>query len=558
MLRRLRNLTGTVQFKILGIFVLFLAVYVATFCLLGFHIFKSSREKLLSSYENMLELYTEQFQVSLENADSWMRTLAGGFDFNMMAIKLPETDDYTLSKYSLHYDIRTNRPNYSAADAIYLYDVRTDSFLMVPDDEDRFEAPVRSFWADGEENRDKDGWQILIAEETPVLFRQYGANGTVYQLIFVKLNTIAEELQTIAEDNMLSYRILTEDGQTLFESNDEQKKDSYTIESNIHMAGLKFCLEVKKVSLWNLDARYILLLGLSILVTFVTGWVLVLWSVRQRVLTPLEKLVDGMQAFAGNSSAVRLEPEKKIEPEMAFAMDTFNNMVEQIYYNRILVYEGELERRKLKIQLLNSQIDPHFFSNTLNMIYNLIAAGKGDPAKKSLILLSSYYRFMCGLDRELITLQSELDFVRDYLEIMKLRFPNKLDTKLFLDAQLKELLIPPMLLQPLAENSIKHGFTDRRQKFSFTLSAYPKGQDAVFAVIDSGSGFPENYRGIWDKKQIFPMPENEKEENHVGLANIYSRLMLHYGEDAALKIDWNGEGSEVRIVLHHWEKYLRI
>ena len=79
---------------------------------------------------------------------------------------------------------------------------------------------------------------------------------------------------------------------------------------------------------------------------------------------------------------------------MAFAIDTFNDMVSQIWNDRILIYEEKLENQKLVIQNLHSQIDPHFFSNTLNLIYNLIAINRNDVAKKcsdsALILLSLY------------------------------------------------------------------------------------------------------------------------------------------------------------------------
>ena len=126
---------------------------------------------------------------------------------------------------------------------------------------------------------------------------------------------------------------------------------------------------------------------------------------------PLDLLIKGMQNFDGNEKPEKLVPSGRIEGEMAFAIDTFNDMVSQIWNDRILIYEEKLENQKLVIQNLHSQIDPHFFSNTLNLIYNLIAINRNDVAKKALILLSSYYRFMCNLDRKLISLKKEIDFI---------------------------------------------------------------------------------------------------------------------------------------------------
>ena len=270
---------------------------------------------------------------------------------------------------------------------------------------------------------------------------------------------------------------------------------------------------------------------------------------------PLDLLIKGMQNFDGDEKPEKLVPSGRIEGEMAFAIDTFNDMVSQIWNDRILIYEEKLENQKLVIQNLHSQIDPHFFSNTLNLIYNLIAINRNDVAKKALILLSSYYRFMCNLDRKLISLKKEIDFICNYLEIMKLRFPEKLDIQLSFDETLGKLKIPPMLLQPLVENSIKYGFVNRSQLFHLTLSARTEDGATVLSVEDSGKGFPEEFRGTFDQNHTFEVPDNPESDNHVGLRNIYQRLLMYCGEDASLKIDWNGEWSRVEIKIRDWEKY---
>ena len=87
------------------------------------------------------------------------------------------------------------------------------------------------------------------------------------------------------------------------------------------------------------------------------------------------------------------------------------------------------------------------------------------------------------------------------------------------------------------------------------MSARTEDGAAVLSVEDSGKGFPEEFRGTFDQNHTFEVPDNPESDNHVGLRNIYQRLLMYYGEDASLKIDWNGEWSRVEIKIRDWEKY---
>ena len=98
-------------------------------------------------------------------------------------------------------------------------------------------------------------------------------------------------------------------------------------------------------------------------------------------------------------------------------------------------------------------------------------------------------------------------------------------------------------------------FVNRSQLFHLTLSAWTEDGAAVLSVEDSGKGFPEEFRGTFDQNHTFEVPDNPESDNHVGLRNIYQRLLMYCGEDASLKIDWNGEWSRVEIKIRDWEKY---
>ena len=429
--------------------------------------------------------------------------------------------------------------------------------MVIPDDQDHFESLVYNFWNKG--GWESEGWTIIGEEGKYTLFRQYVVNNSVCIMVFVDLNKIAEEIKNIALGSQLEWNICT--GERLLYGTEELSNENsvlslnHTLEKAFRNIDMNFHFFVNIRELWRKNVYSVLFLTGSLLALFIVGWFLAFYTIRRRLLMPLDLLIKGMQNFDGDEKPEKLVPSGRIEGEMAFAIDTFNDMVSQIWNDRILIYEEKLENQKLVIQNLHSQIDPHFFSNTLNLIYNLIAINRKDIAQKCLVLLSSYYRFMCNLDRKLISLKKEIDFISNYLEIMKLRFPDKLDIQLSVDKTLEQLQIPPMLLQPLVENSIKYGFVNRSQKFHLVLSAQVEEDSAVLFVEDSGRGFPDAFRGTFDQNHAFTVPDNPESDNHVGIRNIYQRLLMYYGENASLKIDWTGEWSRVEITIQDWEKY---
>ena len=555
--QRIRNFSRTIRFKMLIILLAFLMVYVATVSYFFYDTLQSTQSKILSSYQDMLDLYVEQLETSLEDIDSWMRNFSGDFDVNMMAVQDIKTDRYTLTKYRVRYDIHRNRPGYSTLDAVYVYDKRNESLMVIPDDQDHFESLVYNFWNKG--GWESEGWTIIGEEGKYTLFRQYVVNNSVCIMVFVDLNKIAEEIKNIALGSQLEWNICTSE-RLLYGTEELSNENSvlslnHTLEKSFRNIDLSFHFLINIRELWRKNIYSVLFLTGSLLALFIVGWILAFYTIRRRLLMPLDLLIKGMQNFDGDEKPQKLVPSGRIEREMAFAIDTFNEMVSQIWNDRILIYEEKLENQKLVIQNLHSQIDPHFFSNTLNLIYNLIAINRKDIAQKCLVLLSSYYRFMCNLDRKLISLKKEIDFISNYLEIMKLRFPDKLDIQLSVDKTLEQLQIPPMLLQPLVENSIKYGFVNRSQKFHLVLSAQVEEDSAVLFVEDSGRGFPDAFRGTFNQNHAFTVPDNPESDNHVGIRNIYQRLLMYYGENASLKIDWTGEWSRVEITIQDWEKY---
>ncbi|MFY9221129.1 MAG: histidine kinase [Blastocatellia bacterium] len=191
---------------------------------------------------------------------------------------------------------------------------------------------------------------------------------------------------------------------------------------------------------------------------------------------------------------------------------------------------------QVQLQALKAQINPHFLFNTLNMISSLMYEDV-KAADKMLVKLSNFLRMTLEKgNSQKILLSQELEFVTNYLDIMKARFPDKLDVKIDVEANLQTALVPSMLLQPLVENSIKHNDLSDKDKYKITIKAYREQGKLILCVLDNG-------RGIKDKEQdIF--------QQGIGLSNIQTRLKQLYAGKHKLNIaNKANSGLEVLIEL---------
>jgi LytS/YehU family sensor histidine kinase len=184
--------------------------------------------------------------------------------------------------------------------------------------------------------------------------------------------------------------------------------------------------------------------------------------------------------------------------------------------------ETEKELTVAKLSLLHAQVEPHFLYNTLASAQLLT---RSDPAKADRMLgnLIAYLRHsLPRADTKLSTLGEELEATRAYLEILRIRMGERLATQLQVPEQLKPVPLPPMMLQTLAENAIKHGLEPLPGGGNIWITARLAGANVSVTVADDGRGFSEEGGGTG-----------------IGLRNVRERLRLAYGEEASLSIGAN-------------------
>lgn len=193
----------------------------------------------------------------------------------------------------------------------------------------------------------------------------------------------------------------------------------------------------------------------------------------------------------------------------------------------------KLENQNLQHQLeyLKYQINPHFFMNTLNNIHALVDIDP-DKAKTTIVELSRMMRYVLYEgDKSLIPILKEVEFLRNYVRLMKLRYTDKVNVDVDIPANLSEGLIPPLLLITFLENAFKHGVSYEQESFISVIMDAEEG-NLIFRCINSKKPLQKNRKGV-------------PTEGGLGLKNIKQRLDLIYGSHYTLELNDSEKTYEV-------------
>ncbi|HEY7354009.1 MAG TPA: histidine kinase [Terriglobales bacterium] len=208
---------------------------------------------------------------------------------------------------------------------------------------------------------------------------------------------------------------------------------------------------------------------------------------------------------------------------------------------QIKVEEQEKMLLSARMAALQNQINPHFLFNTLNSVSSLVRVNP-DTARQLILKLATILRRLLHSSDAFVALQEEIAFIDNYLDIEVVRFgTDKLRVVKELDPDSLDVMVPSMLLQPLVENSIKHGLSSKIDGGSIYLRSKLFNSQLTIEVEDDGVGM--------GSAQLLEPPSGLG-EGGIGMANVAERLKVLYGEAARMTIDSrNGTGTLVRLRL---------
>ncbi len=278
------------------------------------------------------------------------------------------------------------------------------------------------------------------------------------------------------------------------------------------------------------------------------------------IVRPIKALAVSSRKMAEGDldiAAVRIST----KDEVGILADSFNTMSASIrdYVKDLeqkVVIEKKLHEEEMAIirmehllqasefQALQSQVNPHFLFNTLNTISRTAMFENAEDTVKLIQALSKLFRYRIKNSEDMVSIEEELNLIREYVFLQQMRFKERLTFELVGDEDLDAEMIPVFTLQPLVENAIIHGIEPKIQGGVVRIKVRTKSDKTIITVTDTGIGIePERLKMLLNKSHL-------KKADRIGVANVYNRFKLHYGHRGHFRMYSRiGIGTVVKLII---------
>ncbi|WP_158413549.1 sensor histidine kinase [Gracilibacillus boraciitolerans] len=267
------------------------------------------------------------------------------------------------------------------------------------------------------------------------------------------------------------------------------------------------------------------LLCISALIIFFVQW----------VTKPLQKVTQHLRE-AEPDIPIPTYPRKSVD-EVGLFIHSYNSLSDRIAILKEQVKMKEAWKKQLDLRALQAQINPHFLYNTLSSIKWKALLEKQDDIASMVGSLSNLLRFSLNKGMEFCEVQQEVEHAKHYTKIQASRVPGQFEIQFVIEEQILDRQMLKLVLQPLIENAIQHGFKEKKDpRYDYRLCTIELDQHMTFTIEDNGVGIES--ANLVELKRIIqlPMDQYQLEFGHYGLRNVHQRLMLHYGPEAGLQV----------------------
>lgn len=240
--------------------------------------------------------------------------------------------------------------------------------------------------------------------------------------------------------------------------------------------------------------------------------------------------------------------------ELNITINSIKKLINEVYIHRINEETYKRKQKESEFKMLSSQINPHFLYNTLEMIRMKAVINKDTDVANIVKLLSKVMRSSLETTDRPIPLETELDLVKTYLQIQKLRFGDKIGYDIKVESNINDYYVFPLLLQPIVENSVIHGIESKEGKGEITIHLFEIENHLVLKVADNGIGIEETKLKCIMEQLNHSEEVDDTATNRIGLFNVHQRIKLHYGDRYGVHIESNkNKGTAVTLYLPIWK-----
>lgn len=568
----LRNpiLFKTLRFKLIFSFVIIVIPVIAFMIYNNLYAIQVVRSQVAQSNKNLISLYMGQIDRNLEEIDKYLFGIAS-LETGLLVLETARErnpDAYSFERIQLYNKLKRDLPNYKTIDMFFVYSPANKDLIIVAENQTDYGVQlgiqsniVDLLQSEGNPELSYEEWFVRRIGSEYNLMRviQYGgvyigAWGNVQDLM-VPLNLLRlgdKGKAFLATDRfepmtnrlfIQEHRIdlsftgpdyeLTGSDEKFMIVSEWSARGKFGLFAAIPDSTILANLPFLRWIVWFISIGAIILLPLG------------LFALRKHILTPVNRIVMAMRRAEDGNLDVRINYRPSAF-EFAVMTDTFNRMLSQIQELKVNVMEEQLNLQKAELKHLQLQINPHFFLNSLNIIYNLAQVKDYKLIQEMAHSLVGYFRFMFRSNLSFVALRDEIEHTVNYLRIQEMRFPGMLTFDVSVPDELSFENVPPLVIQTFVENTIKHAVSmDKPIHIGIAVTKDGDGHLRI-CVRDTGRGFPLEVLTALRKQNERLVHEGE----HIGIWNVQRRLRLLYKDQAQVRLsnaEIEGAVVEVRI-----------
>lgn len=567
MRKRIKELLdSTITRIVLVVIALVLPLNILTL-IMSFTLVNINREQIYREMQNRLNSSADYLSGQLSAATKRLTRLNfDDMDFRMMEFPTENLTrpDLSTSLYNANDNLKKARQEYEVVDAMYFY-FRAREYTILNGYTNASGSKLREIIDDAVEQEKVNGteWEMRCEGDVDLLFSHARWNNADYGM-FVNLNWCLKRMGLNGRENGRCIFFMNAD-KSLYSREGEaylaekemtlaqaQKSSDYkvlTVELKNYNLILVEVAEAdqvmrslpKAVIVLEIIAIGLSCLAIPLLLLYINNW----------VNQPLLRLTKAMDHIERGNLEFRIE-QKTRGREFEQINRNFNLMMEQVSELKIDAYEKELEKKDIRMRYLSQQVQPHFILNAMNILYSY-EPEEYPLIQKMILCLSKYFRYIVRVNADFVELEKEMDHIRNYFDIQLARYPDQFFSIVEYEEALGKAMIPPLLVQNFAENSIKYSLRAGNKITIFVITDYlreeGKRDRMRIRLADTGEGITDE---LVAKIERFKETGKPQEGLGVGIQNSIERLKYLYDSTETDIRFWRDDtfgGTTVEILL---------
>ena len=565
------HILNSLRYKLIIGVVIILIPLVALLIINNEYAISVVHSQVAMSEKNMIALYMNQIDNDLNTIDIYIsRILALNNDFQI--VEYSNNDyRYQQSKIQLYNTLSEDIKQYNFLDAVFIYSISKQDFFyatnIVSYEQNQEIARSLTDFIDsqsvGNDETFPDKWFVTQINNKHYILRIL-KSGDTYIGVWINADRLLIHLGQIDMQKDGITALIDMQGVMIASSSPMKNvaidlskgfnnyyitgnKDKYlVVGASSSKGGFQLVALIPNSSILQ-NLPYIQYISTIIAFLAILLIPVALLLIQRIVINPLQHLIATMKTIRNGNMEERIESKSHTE-EFIVLNQAFNTMLDEIRDLKINVYEEKIMSQRAEFEQLRLQVNPHFFLNSLNMLYLMVETKNLELTKDMLLCLLGYFRYVLKDKRAFVYLKEELDHVRNYLHIQELRYPGKLFYIAEIPEYFNNIPVPPLIIQGFVENCVKYAYSPS-QILTITIRVSLEDEEnepyVQIKIADTGLGFTE---GILAELQNGAMITDE-DGDHVGIWNTRKRLSHLYHDRAFLRFSNATDGGATVSIL---------